>query len=358
MFSTHKNQSKSEQSFRNDFDTKGRSNQPNTQDTFEPSLEGYGHNFGKISVFPNNTSVQTKEQGNSLESNQPVPNPIVNKTYSNLISRPFSVKMPKSHDIFEGNRMKTNSDRDSSGEIGTEAEVIELEGGTLSMIDQDSVAPTITYTPTITNSGTPSSDIFGVTSTTPTVSGIAIVANSASHSFDVTGTLNNTITWSVQSLGNTDIPNENAAAITQANYATVASDITPNMSSDNGRPPRTAFWCEDLTRRHEQFHANERATTYGQPAFNFAIAWLTAQTVSTQAEVSTAVSNLPTKMRESYATSYSPGKESRAYGDGAPSYLARANAITAKGAAGGYNPTPPVPAPAPPVSPAPAPTRP
>jgi len=112
------------------------------------------------------------------------------------------------------------------------------------------------------------------------------------------------------------------------------------MASDNGRPPRTQFWAQDLTERHERFHANERANTYGRPAFEFAQTWLGTQTAADDAGVTTLVNQVPDKMRESYATSYTPGKESRAYGDGAPSYRARADAVKTKGDGGGY-PAPP-----------------
>ena len=61
--------------------------------------------------------------------------------------------------------------------------------------------------------------------------------------------------------------------------------------------------------------------------------WLKGQAAADEAEVRTLVNQVPAKMRENYATAYSPGKETRAYGDGAPSYKARADAITAKYAA-------------------------
>jgi hypothetical protein len=199
----------------------------------------------------------------------------------------------------------------------------------------------LVYNPSIANDGTPpGATEFGVTRTTPQVSDIAVTHDTAAGAFNVTSTVVNTVKWSVHSLGRTDIPNENAPSITNANYSEVASDLTPNMASDNGRPPRGKFWAQDLTERHERFHANERANTYGQPAFEFAKNWLSAQTATDEAEVHGLVNKIPNKMFESYNASYVPGKERRAYGDGAPLYKARADAINATGTRGGYQTRP------------------
>lgn len=228
-----------------------------------------------------------------------------------------------------------------SAEEGAAEEKLQKEEGEIEIEEGDSVAPTLTYSPSIAVSATaPGASEFGVTRTNPRVAGVAVVHDTAATKFDVTATVNNNVTWSVHSLGRTDIPDENAPAITAANYATVASDLTPNMASDGGRPPRTRFWAKDLTERHEQFHANERAHTYGRPAFEFAQTWLSGQTAANEAEVRALVNQVPTKMHENYATAYAPGKETRAYGDGAPLYRARADAVKAKGDSGGYGAPP------------------
>lgn len=231
-----------------------------------------------------------------------------------------------------------------SGEEGEEQPLVYREEGALTVEESDGIARTLTYSPSISQGGAaPRASAFGVTRTRPSVADIAIEHDASAMVFSVTATVNNRVTWTVQSRGRTNIPNENAAAITSANYTTVASDLTPNMSSDNGRPPRTKFWAQDLTEKHERFHANERANTYGKPAFEFAETWLSSQTAADEAGVTTLVNQIPDKMHESYAASYTPGKESRAYGDGAPSYQTRADAVKTKGDGGGY----PAPAPAP-----------
>lgn len=226
-------------------------------------------------------------------------------------------------------------DADTVEPGGADREEVDDKGG-ITVTESDAVGATLTYTPTIANSGTPGASEFGVTSTSTRINGITVAQDTTAHVFNVTAAVNNDITWSVHSLGRTDILNENAAAITKDNYTTVSSDLTPNMASDNGRPPRTQFWASDLTQRHEQFHANERAHTYGRPAFDFARTWLIAQTANSAADATTLAQQVPGKMRESYNASYAPGKESRAYGDGAPSYLARATAIRNKGQSNQY----------------------
>ena len=211
------------------------------------------------------------------------------------------------------------------------------DGGAITVEESDSIGSALAYRPSVAGDPSPPGpDEYGVTRTTPRVSDIAVAHDSAAAAFNVTGNVVNTVTWSVHSRGRTDIPDENAAAITGANYATVASDLTPDVSSDNGRPPRTRFWARDLTERHELFHANERAFAYGQPAFDLARNWLVAQAATDEVGVRVLVNRIPGRMFDSYNASYVPGKESRAYGDGAPLYRARADAITAKGARGGY----------------------
>lgn len=229
----------------------------------------------------------------------------------------------------------TQTDADTVGPGGADREEVDDKGG-ITVTESDAVGAALTYTPTVANSGTPGADEFGVTSTRTRINGINVTQDATAHTFNVTATVNNDITWSVHSLGRTDIPNENTAAITKTNYPTVVSDLTPDMTSDNGRPPRTQFWASDLTQRHEQFHANERAHTYGQPAFDFARTWLTAQSANSAADATTLAQQVPGKMRESYNASYAPGKESRAYGDGAPLYLARATAVRNKGQSNQY----------------------
>jgi hypothetical protein len=235
-------------------------------------------------------------------------------------------------------------------------------------MDQDSVASTLTYSSSVAQSGTVSP--FGATHwSTFNITGIVVTphpaaapapapapapgggpapapAPAAPGSFDVTATVSNPITFNVASGGKTNIASETDAAITHANIATVASDLTPNMGNMGGKPPRTQFWCSDLTVIHEQFHVAERRT-FGAAGVVVAQTWLNGQTAATVADVNNLLAQVPAQViAHSQANMTMPGKEQRAYAAGAPAYLARANAITARGAAGSY-PGAPAPTPAP-----------
>ncbi|HEX8621842.1 MAG TPA: hypothetical protein VF718_07700 [Allosphingosinicella sp.] len=251
----------------------------------------------------------------------------------------------------------------------------------LVVMDQDSVAGTLTYATTVSQSGTVSP--FGATHwNTFNMTNIVVTPHPAPPPppapapapgggpapppppappgrFDVTATVSNPITFNVAGGGKTNIGSETDAAITHANFATVASDLTPNMGDLGGRPPRTQFWASDLTVIHEQFHVGERQT-FGAAGVVSAQTWLNGQTAGSVADVNALLAQVPGRViAHSQANMTMPGKEQRAYGAGAPAYLARANAVTARGTAGLYPGAPPPPAPAPaPPSPAPAPAPP
>ena len=214
-------------------------------------------------------------------------------------------------------------------------EIEEEEGGEAKITITDAITPTLTYNATITAGAiTPGGSEFGLTEWTANVSGLSVAA--ASSAYTVTATINCPIKWGVHDLGKTNIGSASDPALTNTNYPTAASDLTPDMSSDGGRPPRTTFWARDLTEKHEKFHAEE-FKTYGQAAFDLANTWLGTQTASSEAQARTKVNAIPGRMRTNIVATYLPGAETRAYGDGAPSYRARAQAITRIGGSGGYH---------------------
>jgi hypothetical protein len=200
--------------------------------------------------------------------------------------------------------------------------------------ETDAIAGTLTYSPTITQSGAAPAP-FGATSPyTFTMSGITVT--SAAAIFTVTATIDNPITFQVTGGGNTDISSDTDPDITQTNYPTVVSDLTPDMSDLNGRPPRTQFWAEDLCIRHERFHATD-GIGHARSGVTLAQNWLNIQTAASVADVNTLIGQIPARVIATRSAAMThPGRENRAYGDGAPSYLARATAIKTKGDAGGY----------------------
>jgi hypothetical protein len=203
----------------------------------------------------------------------------------------------------------------------------------------DSIAPTIGFSGSSTRGGiTLKAGEFGRTDSSPSLTAITITQ--ASGAFNVTATYSLVTKWDTRKgtgpSGQVNIPDENAAGLTAANYKTAVSDLTPDLSDEGGRPPRTKFWAQDLTERHEKVHAADHQKT-GKDGLKAALTWLGTQTASTQAEVETHLRTLQTKIVQ-YILANGAGSvgELHAYGDGASLYQARADAIKKKGDGGGY----------------------
>jgi hypothetical protein len=157
----------------------------------------------------------------------------------------------------------------------------------------------------------------------------------------VTATLEHPITYQIRTStgpnGEVNIPSADAAAITASNWSTVVSDLTPNMSDLNGRPPRTQFWAEDLTVQHELVHAHDDNSN-GPLAMLKVLGWLNGQSAASNADVGTLLAAVPGRFAANLLAALSTEDgEKHAYGDGAANYTARANAISAKGAKGDYH---------------------
>lgn len=176
-------------------------------------------------------------------------------------------------------------------------------------------------------------------------------ATQTAGTFKVTGTIEARITFWVDSGGRTDIASDSDPDITQHNYPTVVSDLTPSPKAVNSgglklyknQPPRTKFWAEDLTIKHEGFHADENVK-FGQEGVTLAQNWLNKQTARTYDDVGALLDRVNPMIAKKVDTEMAlPGRELRAYDDGAPDYLARAQAVKRKGDANGYVPKPPAP---------------
>lgn len=228
---------------------------------------------------------------------------------------------------------------------GGEAEAVHIdqlpgEPEVVSGCDHDAIASTLGYAGNVTHGGVALGAEFGLTSSRLNRFR-TVTITPAGGTFTVTARLVYEINWDtchgVGPDGQVDIPDPAAAAIHAGNYTQVADDLTPDMSDLDGRPPRRNFWAQDLTERHERFHAEERRA-FGQQGTTAAQAWLNRQTAGSTGEV-TALLDIAwqNQIRAFINTSMAnPGKEQRAYGDGAPAYRARADAVRARGAGGHY----------------------
>ena len=213
----------------------------------------------------------------------------------------------------------------------------------------DSIASVFGYRSKISETGVPDPGEFGTTRPRYLLKDVAATQNAGA--FNVTGAVDAQITFAVAGGIRADIASDSDPDITQANYPDVVKDLTPSPNAVNTRtvklmknqPPRTRFWAKDLTIDHETFHADEDVK-FGQEGTALAQQWLNTRTANTYEQV---WAHLPNAIQMvathvDIAMSY-PGRETRAYNDGAPAYTARAQAIKTKGDAKGYVPRPPAP---------------
>ncbi len=228
----------------------------------------------------------------------------------------------------------TSSDSASGG--SATVEITEDEPGSVSLSMTDAMDSGLAFSSAISR-GNPAlgADDFGLTTWSAKMVGPAVAADPVKKVFTVSGTVDCPIGWEIHGLGRKDVLDEKSPNIKRAGWPTAVSDLTPDMSDDNGRPPRTKFWAPDLTERHEKFHAGE-FVTYGRAAFDLAAEWLKKQTANSDADALAVANRVPNQMVATIRTTYVPMAESRAYGDGAPSYKSRAEAIDKAGKAGTY----------------------
>jgi hypothetical protein len=207
--------------------------------------------------------------------------------------------------------------------------------------DHDALASRLTYSGHVSRGGAAPSG-FGVTRSTLGRFANVTISPPRGGTIQVSASLTYTIQWETQSgtgpSGQQDVPSPTAAVLTQANYQQASSDLTPNMSDLGGRPPRQQFWAQDLTEQHERFHAAERRAFGGQAVRN-AQSWLNRHTVANQAAVPLLLNQAwSNQVRAFIATAMAnPGKEQRAYADGASAYTARATAIKQRGDSNQYS---------------------
>ena len=205
----------------------------------------------------------------------------------------------------------------------------------------DAITPWLSYQGTIAQGGNLPTG-FGVTRPgAMTVTGITVRKLPVIGWWYVSATVTQRIEWQVRAVtgpsGQVNVTSALDPAITAANWRTVMSDLTPDMSDLNGRPPRTQFWAKDLTEQHEAFHANDRKTR-APAALRLASNWLGTQQAADPAGVQALLQQVPGRMVATVAAGMTmPGKEERAYGDGAGAYSRRATAIWALGNVGYYS---------------------
>jgi len=143
-----------------------------------------------------------------------------------------------------------------------------------------------------------------------------------------------------------NVPSASAAVVTAATWRTVASDLTPGGGTPN-RSPRTQYWAEDLTWRHELFHFNEFNTFVKTSFASFettieGTGFVEAASGASDTEAAALgrkTADLRARLLAAWnqaKTNMSPSMEDRAYDEGASSYQGRADAVRARAASAGW----------------------
>jgi hypothetical protein len=204
----------------------------------------------------------------------------------------------------------------------------------------DAVASHLSLGNKVTEGGaSPGGGEFGVEKVKYKIDSTTWTADTGKKIVDVSSRVFLDIGWGVHALGRTNVTGAADAAVTKATWSDIVTDLTPSAT---GRPPRAKYWCQDLTEKHEKFHASDdigRTALYRPTAE----AWLNTQSVSvgTGSGISGAfekvrttmeISSLLEKARSNVEADgwawYGAGGEDRAYADGKSSYQARADAIS------------------------------
>jgi len=211
----------------------------------------------------------------------------------------------------------------------------------------DAIKTTLTYDPSINPVRPPGAPTkFGQTDTFIKVN--KSFGKPDGGKFLVELVVENVITFWVAAGGRQHIASDSDPKITQANYPSVVSDLTPSPTEIHGggvdllknQPPRTHFWAQDLTTDHELFHAADNEK-FGRQGAIEARDWLDGQTAQNLDQVEVLVGRAGGRVAQTItAAMQPPAVEQRAYDDGAAAYTARAQAIKTKGDAKGYNPPP------------------
>lgn len=206
----------------------------------------------------------------------------------------------------------------------------------------DALWPWLSYSGKVSRGGAaPGATEFGVTRPGQmTLKGIKVRKIPLIGRFLVTATLEQELKWQVRvgtgPTGEVSIGSILDGNLTAANHQQAAADLTPNMSDLNGRPPRTQFWAQDLTERHENFHADD-AVSRGPDAVKIASNWLGTQAAPDVPGVQALLNQVPGRAFTALMAAMAfPAREERAYGDGAGAYWRRATGIKAMGAIGMY----------------------
>lgn len=321
-------------------------------DSTAAGIPGLGHDFGRIRISSDRAATGGDGGARSIVQH-----------HRHAFSASIRIAPPLQHDGMSGDERERAMDLEARASAAPppraipgpgegEAVLFPADGLTSVALPEqwDKIASTFGYKSSITQKDPPPGPgEFGVTRPAYVFESPGPSATQRAGTFDVTGTIVAQITFQVAGGTRTDIASDSDPDITQTNYPTVVSDLTPSPTAVStgginrykNQPPRLHYWARDLTIKHECFHADEDVK-FGREGVTLAQEWLNKQTARSYDDVGALLNRVTPIVAKRVETAMAlPGREVRAYDDGAPHYLARAQAIKRKGDAKGYAAKPP-----------------
>jgi hypothetical protein len=328
-------------------------------DSTTTEIAGFGHDFSKIPVVPPDRAASTAAPDDNWGIRS------IGKHHRHTFSATIRRSSPAfQNDSMSGNEREAALDSEApptqASIAASERSTTEpKEGATVRFsaiptievpAQWDAIRTTLTYDPSINPIRPPAIlTKFGQTDTRIEVNKSS--GRPENGTFLVELVIENFITFWVAGGTRKNIASDADPNITQMNYPTVVSDLTPSPTAVHtggldlvkNQSPRSLFWAEDLTIIHERFHADENEK-FGREGAIAARDWLNGQTARTLDEVEALVGRAGRMVSQRITAAMAPpGVEQRAYDHGAADYTARARAIKTKGDARGYVPRRPAP---------------
>lgn len=142
--------------------------------------------------------------------------------------------------------------------------------------------------------------------------------------------------WDVNSQGRTNVGGANDPAVKDTNWDQVVADLTPDST---GQPPRKKFWAQDLTEKHEQFHARDdisKAQSFiaaknlalGTKKIDMPWLWISdSDKKKIDFHVNLLLKDVAGEANTTLQEHYQNGGEARAYADGKADYQQRVTEI-------------------------------